>query len=50
MLAGGLNAGNAYEASQQGFYGLDFNSGVESHPGQKEYSLLAQVFSNLRRN
>lgn len=50
MLAGGLNASNAYEASQQGFYGLDFNSGVESTPGNKDHLLLAQVFSALRRN
>lgn len=50
MLAGGLNVDNAYQASQQGFYGLDFNSGVESTPGNKDHLLLAQVFSALRRS
>jgi len=50
MLAGGLSASNAYEASQQGFYGLDFNSGVEVSPGKKDHVLLAQVFSSLRQN
>ncbi|UJF21159.1 bifunctional indole-3-glycerol-phosphate synthase TrpC/phosphoribosylanthranilate isomerase TrpF [Shewanella sp. OMA3-2] len=50
MLAGGLNVDNAYQASQQGFYGLDFNSGVESTPGNKDHLLLAQVFNALRRS
>jgi indole-3-glycerol phosphate synthase/phosphoribosylanthranilate isomerase len=50
MLAGGLSASNAYKASLQGFYGLDFNSGVEVSPGIKDHTLLAQVFSSLRQN
>jgi indole-3-glycerol phosphate synthase/phosphoribosylanthranilate isomerase len=50
MLAGGLDASNAYEASQQGFYGLDFNSGVESSAGIKDPQKLTFVFNELRKN
>jgi indole-3-glycerol phosphate synthase/phosphoribosylanthranilate isomerase len=50
MLAGGLDADNAYQASQQGFYGLDFNSGLESSPGIKEASKIAKAFAALRQN
>ncbi|WP_244325753.1 bifunctional indole-3-glycerol-phosphate synthase TrpC/phosphoribosylanthranilate isomerase TrpF [Shewanella aestuarii] len=50
ILAGGLAANNAYEASQQGFYGLDFNSGVESSPGIKDQQKLTAVFNELRKN
>jgi indole-3-glycerol phosphate synthase/phosphoribosylanthranilate isomerase len=50
MLAGGLDADNAYEANQQGFYGLDFNSGLESSPGIKEASKIAKAFAALRQN
>ncbi|TVP12712.1 bifunctional indole-3-glycerol-phosphate synthase TrpC/phosphoribosylanthranilate isomerase TrpF [Shewanella sp. KCT] len=48
MLAGGLNAGNACDAARQGFYGLDFNSGLESAPGIKDAELIKQAFTALR--
>ena len=48
MLAGGLNADNAHEANHQGFYGLDFNSGLESAPGIKAADKITAVFSALR--
>ena len=49
MLAGGLSAELAIEASQQGFYGLDFNSGLESAPGIKDHHKIAATFSALRQ-
>ena len=49
MLAGGLSAELALEASQQGFYGLDFNSGLESAPGIKDHEKIATAFSALRQ-
>ncbi|AQS36858.1 indole-3-glycerol phosphate synthase [Shewanella psychrophila] len=49
MLAGGLDADNANNASKQGFYGLDFNSGLESAPGQKDHHKIAAAFSALRQ-
>ena len=49
MLAGGLNAGNALQAAQVGCLGLDFNSGVESAPGQKDPQKLAAAFGALRQ-
>nr|WP_275658938.1 bifunctional indole-3-glycerol-phosphate synthase TrpC/phosphoribosylanthranilate isomerase TrpF [Shewanella sp. Isolate11] len=49
MLAGGLNPQNALEAANQGFYGLDFNSGVESAAGIKDSQKLQQVFAALRQ-
>ncbi|MGE6649134.1 bifunctional indole-3-glycerol-phosphate synthase TrpC/phosphoribosylanthranilate isomerase TrpF [Shewanella colwelliana] len=48
MLAGGLTAKNAAEASKQGFFGLDFNSGVEHEPGVKDHQQIAAAFSALR--
>ena len=48
MLAGGLTADNAFNASRQGFYGLDFNSGLESKPGIKVADKIAAAFSALR--
>ncbi|MGZ9897882.1 bifunctional indole-3-glycerol-phosphate synthase TrpC/phosphoribosylanthranilate isomerase TrpF [Shewanella gaetbuli] len=50
MLAGGLNADNALQANQQGYFGLDFNSGVESAAGIKDHQVLKRVFSTLRQN
>ncbi len=50
MLAGGLNADNASLAKQQGFYGLDFNSGLELSPGIKDPSKIAKAFAALRQN
>ncbi len=49
MLAGGLNAGNAFDAARQGFFGLDFNSGLESAPGIKDAELIKQAFTALRQ-
>ncbi|MGL4380869.1 MAG: bifunctional indole-3-glycerol-phosphate synthase TrpC/phosphoribosylanthranilate isomerase TrpF [Vibrio sp.] len=48
MLAGGLSAENVAQAAQLGCRGLDFNSGVESAPGQKDANKLQQVFQQLR--
>ncbi|WP_323971773.1 bifunctional indole-3-glycerol-phosphate synthase TrpC/phosphoribosylanthranilate isomerase TrpF [Aeromonas hydrophila] len=48
MLAGGLNPDNALQAAQVGCLGLDFNSGVESAPGQKDAHKLATAFAALR--
>jgi len=50
MLAGGLTPDNVYQASQQGFYGVDINSGVESAPGHKDHQKLIEAFTQLRRN
>ncbi|WP_434663188.1 bifunctional indole-3-glycerol-phosphate synthase TrpC/phosphoribosylanthranilate isomerase TrpF [Aeromonas sp. NJAU223] len=49
MLAGGLNADNALQAAQVGCLGLDFNSGVESAPGQKDAHKIAAAFGALRQ-
>ncbi|HHQ4487935.1 TPA: bifunctional indole-3-glycerol-phosphate synthase TrpC/phosphoribosylanthranilate isomerase TrpF [Aeromonas hydrophila] len=49
MLAGGLNPDNALQAAQVGCLGLDFNSGVESAPGQKDTHKLAAAFAALRQ-
>lgn len=48
MLAGGLNPDNALQAAQVGCLGLDFNSGVESAPGQKDAHKIAAAFGALR--
>jgi indole-3-glycerol phosphate synthase / phosphoribosylanthranilate isomerase len=48
MLAGGLNPDNALQAAEVGCLGLDFNSGVESAPGQKDGHKLAAAFAALR--
>ncbi|ABM00338.1 bifunctional indole-3-glycerol-phosphate synthase TrpC/phosphoribosylanthranilate isomerase TrpF [Shewanella amazonensis] len=48
MLAGGLNANNAATAANQGFLGLDFNSGLEEAPGIKSAALIEQAFASLR--
>ncbi|WP_412514292.1 bifunctional indole-3-glycerol-phosphate synthase TrpC/phosphoribosylanthranilate isomerase TrpF [Shewanella indica] len=48
MLAGGLSPGNAALAATQGFFGLDFNSGVESAPGIKDRAALQAVFKQLK--
>ncbi|WOT07012.1 bifunctional indole-3-glycerol-phosphate synthase TrpC/phosphoribosylanthranilate isomerase TrpF [Shewanella youngdeokensis] len=49
FLAGGLTADNAKLAASQGFFGLDFNSGIEQRPGVKDHHLIAQTFSQLRQ-
>ncbi|QCR10321.1 bifunctional indole-3-glycerol-phosphate synthase TrpC/phosphoribosylanthranilate isomerase TrpF [Brenneria rubrifaciens] len=48
MLAGGLNPENCTRAAQLGAMGLDFNSGVESQPGQKDPNKISAVFKALR--
>nr|WP_042640051.1 bifunctional indole-3-glycerol-phosphate synthase TrpC/phosphoribosylanthranilate isomerase TrpF [Aeromonas eucrenophila] len=49
MLAGGLNPDNALQAARVGCLGLDFNSGVETAPGQKDPQKLAAAFGALRQ-
>ncbi|MCL1127153.1 bifunctional indole-3-glycerol-phosphate synthase TrpC/phosphoribosylanthranilate isomerase TrpF [Shewanella surugensis] len=49
MLAGGLTPDNAQKAATQGFYGLDFNSGVEQAPGIKDYEKVTKAFNTLRQ-
>ena len=48
MLAGGLNPDNAASANAQGFYGLDFNSGLETAPGIKSAEKIQTAFAKLR--
>lgn len=48
MLAGGLSPDNAARAAALGCRGLDFNSGVESAPGQKDPAKLDAAFAALR--
>ncbi|WP_076537100.1 bifunctional indole-3-glycerol-phosphate synthase TrpC/phosphoribosylanthranilate isomerase TrpF [Shewanella sp. UCD-KL21] len=50
MLAGGLTPENIFEANQQGFYGLDVNSGVESAPGIKDAHKINLAFNAIRKN
>ncbi|ARD23002.1 bifunctional indole-3-glycerol-phosphate synthase TrpC/phosphoribosylanthranilate isomerase TrpF [Shewanella japonica] len=50
MLAGGLTPENAFDANQQGFYGLDLNSGVESAPGIKDAQKIAMALAAIRKN
>ncbi|MGX9462819.1 bifunctional indole-3-glycerol-phosphate synthase TrpC/phosphoribosylanthranilate isomerase TrpF [Shewanella sp. A14] len=50
ILAGGLTPDNVYQANQQGFYGVDLNSGVESAPGHKDHQKLIAALTQLRRN
>ncbi|ABV86912.1 bifunctional indole-3-glycerol-phosphate synthase TrpC/phosphoribosylanthranilate isomerase TrpF [Shewanella pealeana] len=49
LLAGGLSPENAIDAASQGFYGLDFNSGLEQSPGIKDPSKVAAAFNQLRQ-
>jgi len=49
LLAGGLNADNAQQASRIGCAGLDLNSGVESEPGKKDADKLNRSFAAIRR-
>lgn len=49
ILAGGLTAELATKASSQGFYGLDFNSGLESAPGLKDSAKIKATFAALRQ-
>ena len=49
LLAGGLSPENAALAASQGFYGLDFNSGLEQSPGIKDPSKISAAFKLLRQ-
>lgn len=48
ILAGGLNPNNTFKASQLGFYGLDFNSGIEHSPGIKDKKKIISIFNILK--
>ncbi|MBL4941014.1 MAG: bifunctional indole-3-glycerol-phosphate synthase TrpC/phosphoribosylanthranilate isomerase TrpF [Colwellia sp.] len=52
LLAGGLNSDNINLAlaqlSNEGLFGLDLNSGVETSPGIKSAKKLTQVFREIR--
>ncbi|MCH1918658.1 bifunctional indole-3-glycerol-phosphate synthase TrpC/phosphoribosylanthranilate isomerase TrpF [Shewanella sp. A3A] len=48
MLAGGLSAANAEDAANAGFYGLDFNSGVETAPGIKDAPQIIAALTAVR--
>ncbi|QBF81681.1 bifunctional indole-3-glycerol-phosphate synthase TrpC/phosphoribosylanthranilate isomerase TrpF [Shewanella maritima] len=50
MLAGGLNLDNIDSARQQGFAGLDMNSGLEVSPGIKDVAKINTAFELLRKN
>ncbi|MCK6261857.1 bifunctional indole-3-glycerol-phosphate synthase TrpC/phosphoribosylanthranilate isomerase TrpF [Vibrio sp. ZSDE26] len=48
MLAGGLSAENAQQASLIGCLGLDLNSGVEYQAGKKDTDKLQRAFAAIR--
>jgi indole-3-glycerol phosphate synthase / phosphoribosylanthranilate isomerase len=48
FIAGGLNPSNVRDAQHVGSYGLDVSSGVESAPGIKDESKVAELFEALR--
>ena len=48
ILAGGLKLKNIFKASTLGFYGLDFNSGLEKMPGVKDSKKIIQAFNILK--
>ena len=48
LLAGGLNGGNAIAAlTQINPSGIDLSSGVETSPGEKDLTLVRQLFETL---
>ncbi|MCG9729662.1 bifunctional indole-3-glycerol-phosphate synthase TrpC/phosphoribosylanthranilate isomerase TrpF [Shewanella sp. Isolate13] len=49
LLAGGLSPDNAVQAAAQGFYGLDFNSGLEQSPGIKDVNKISAAFTQMRQ-
>lgn len=49
LLAGGLTPENAREAALIGVAGLDFNSGLESSPGQKDLDKINRAFSEIKK-
>ena len=48
FIAGGLNPSNVRDAQKVGSYGIDVSSGVESAPGIKDPSKVAELFEALR--
>jgi phosphoribosylanthranilate isomerase len=48
FLAGGINPENVTEAIDQGFYGIDICSGIESSPGKKDHKKMTELFKNIR--
>ncbi len=48
FLAGGINPENVTEAIDQGFYGIDICSGIESSPGKKDHKKMTKLFKNIR--
>lgn len=48
IIAGGLNPDNAQQAALVGCAGLDFNSGVESAPGEKDADKINACFAAIR--
>lgn len=49
MLAGGISPENARHAHRVGCVGIEFNSGVESAPGEKSSEKIAAAFAELRK-
>jgi len=49
LLAGGLTPENAQQAALIGVSGLDFNSGLESKPGQKDVDKINRAFSEIKK-
>ena len=47
ILAGGISPNNVEQAIQQGCFGLDINSGVESSTGVKDQEKVRLVFKNI---
>ncbi|CAL4320949.1 bifunctional indole-3-glycerol-phosphate synthase TrpC/phosphoribosylanthranilate isomerase TrpF [Buchnera aphidicola] len=48
ILSGGLNTKNCKKASKIGFFGLDFNSGLEKRIGIKDKKKIKKIFNILR--
>ena len=48
LLAGGLNLDNLQQAVQQGFMGVDINSGVEQKVGIKDPEKIQRAFNLIR--
>jgi indole-3-glycerol phosphate synthase/phosphoribosylanthranilate isomerase len=48
FLAGGIGPSNARAAQRVGAFGLDIGSAIESAPGRKDSSKLAELFDALR--
>ena len=48
FLAGGINPGNALAAVDQGTYGIDVCSGIESEPGKKDHALMKELFDSIK--